>query len=375
MSSQPPEQPPPAAGAAGPPAPETPGATPGAAAEPDPAAPSWPFPAPPGGPESPPGSPAPLPDGQPPLREEPRPATPPVAGSPILGTTIGRGGSNEPGPPWGGVLGALGWVLIGLFAWAAATFVVGSVVLIAASLAGAAPLTAERLPPGVLIAATVAGDVVFLAVPVGLAAITARPRLSHFGLRRTRFWPAVGWVVAGLTFYLLFSVIYSALVHPTGQQTTADDLGVNRSVALMVIGGFVVIVLAPIFEEFFFRAFVYRTLRNGLVPKMGVRSGVALAAILDGLVFGVVHATNTPLGILPVLAVLAVVFCLVYERTGSLFAVIAMHALVNTFGYLAVAKNSVWVALGFGLAMLVACAVVPRMIGPGRPRAEAFASA
>lgn len=378
MSPQPPEQPPPpdaggadpppTAGMAGPPSP--------AGAEPDPAAPSPPLPAPPAEAQPAPGTPAPLPEGRPPLREEPGAVIPPVARDPRPAPAGRRDRrTDEPGPPWGGLLGSLGWVLIGLFAWAAATFVVGSIVLIAAALAGAAPLAADKLPPGVLIAATVAGDAVFLAVPVGLAAITARPRLWHFGLRRTRFWPAVGWVVAGLVFYLLFSVIYNALVNPAGEQTTADDLGVNRSVALLIIGGFVVIVLAPIFEEFFFRAFVYRTLRNGLVQKIGVRGGVALAAILDGLVFGVVHATNTPLGILPVLVVLAVVFCLVYERTGSLFAVIAMHALVNTFGYLAVAKNSVYVALGFGLAMLVACAVVPRVIGRGPPRAEAFASA
>jgi membrane protease YdiL (CAAX protease family) len=131
-----------------------------------------------------------------------------------------------------------------------------------------------------------------------------------------------------------------------------------------------VIVIAPVAEEIFFRGFFYRALRS--------RFTIAGAATIDGLLFGVIHydfSGAEALLILPPLAALGIVFCLVYERTGSLFAVIALHALVNTFGYLAVAKNSVYVALGFGLAMLAACIVVPRVIGRGPPRAEAFASA
>jgi uncharacterized protein len=255
------------------------------------------------------------------------------------------------------------------------TFVVGSIVIVMAAAAGLASLDADKLAPGILIAATIAGDLVFVAVPVAFAAITARPRLWHFGLRRTRFWPTLGWAVLALFLWFVFSVVYEAVVDPPGKQSTADDLGVNRSAVLLVVGGFVVIVLAPIVEEFFFRGFVYRALRNGLVGKLGLGAGVGLAAVLDGLLFGFIHASNTPIAILPVLAVLGMAFCLVYERTGSLFAVIALHAVVNTLGYLGAAKNSLPVALGFGAAMILACILVPRFIGRGKPTAEAPAAA
>jgi membrane protease YdiL (CAAX protease family) len=84
-----------------------------------------------------------------------------------------------------------------------------------------------------------------------------------------------------------------------------------------------VIVVAPVTEEFFFRGFFYRALRT--------RLSVWAAALIDGLVFGALHfqGPNSAV-ILPVIAVFGVGQCLVYERTGSLFAVIAIHAAFNT---------------------------------------------
>lgn len=317
-------------------------------------------------PSAPPGAThSPFPQSQPPLAHgNGPPRTARVDGL----VSAEPGGARVPAdgePAWAAWQG-----LLGLFAWVVGTFVVGTIVVVAATATGIASLDGDKLPPAILIAATIAGDVVFLAVPLALAAITARPRAWHFGFRRTRFWSTLGWAVLALAVWFVFNLIYQVLVHP-GQQTTADDLGVKRSTALLILGGFVVIVLAPILEEFFFRGFIYRTLRNGLVRKIGLGAGIAVAAVLDGLLFGLVHATNTPLSTLPVLATLGAAFCLVYERTGSLFAVICMHATVNMFGYLFIAKNSVPVALGYWAAVIVACIVVARLVGRHRQPAEA----
>ena len=334
----------------------------------------------PGATPTPPPSPGPFPSPSPaqpvPGLEPSLPAGQATGPGPPAPSTEAAGAGGPPSPPsrasepaWAAWQG-----LLGLFAWAVGTFVVGSIVVVGAAAAGLTALDTDKLPPGILIAATVAGDVVFLAVPLAFAAITARPRLWHFGLRRTRLWPTIGWAALALFGWFVFSTIYQAVVDPAGEQSTADDLGVNRSTTLLVVGGFVVIVLAPIVEEFFFRGFIYRTLRNGLVGKLGLWAGVAVAAILDGLLFGFVHGTNTPIAILPVLAVLGAAFCLVYERTGSLFAVIALHATVNTLGYLGAAKNSAPVALAFGVVMILGCITVPRLIGRGASR-EAPAAA
>jgi uncharacterized protein len=114
------------------------------------------------------------------------------------------------------------------------------------------------------------------------------------------------------------------------------------------------ICVAPVAEEFFFRGFFYRALRT--------RYPVLPAALIDGLLFGVVHydfSGADALLFLPPLASLGLLFCLVYERTGSLYPVIAMHALNNAIAY-GWTIEKVWPSLVFGSVVLLACAAVPR---------------
>ena len=63
---------------------------------------------------------------------------------------------------------------------------------------------------------------------------------------------------------------------------------------------------------------------------------------------------------MPPLAVLGVVFCLVYEQTRSLYPVIALHAINNSIAYAAQADGGA-VSLVFGPLMIAACALVPRL--------------
>jgi membrane protease YdiL (CAAX protease family) len=107
-----------------------------------------------------------------------------------------------------------------------------------------------------------------------------------------------------------------------------------------------VIVVAPICEELFFRGLLYRVLR--------ARMSMWIAAVIDGVLFGLVHGS---LIIVPILAFLGVVLCYVYERTGTLYAVIAIHALNNMISY-GVTTDDGWTAsLLVGAVTLVGCGV------------------
>src|SRR5919197_1390635 len=65
--------------------------------------------------------------------------------------------------------------------------------------------------PAVNIAATIVQDVCFVAAAVLFAGMAGRPLPAQFGLRRTRFWPALGWVgLAFLAFYI-FTVVFGAI--------------------------------------------------------------------------------------------------------------------------------------------------------------------
>jgi membrane protease YdiL (CAAX protease family) len=219
--------------------------------------------------------------------------------------------------------------------------------------ADAAGSDLEDAPPGLMLALILVQDAVFVGTALLFAAQKVRPKPWHFGLRRTRFWPTVGWAALGFAAFFLFQVLYSVLIQPEGEQSVAEDLGADESTVALVSGAFLVIVLAPFAEEFFFRGFFYRALRT--------RLNVWIAAVIDGIVFGAVHFTGTQtLSILPVLAGLGIVFCLVYERTGTLYAPIGLHAFNNTIAYAAVTDDGIGVAAAFGAAMLVACALLPR---------------
>lgn len=261
----------------------------------------------------------------------------------------------------------------GVLSFAAAllgTVIIGAAVVGTVAAATGASLDSQP-PPALNILGVVVQDLVFVTAALAFAAITARPRAWHFGLRRTRLWSTVGWAMLGTFVYFLFNIGYEALVEPRAQQSVADALGVNDSAALLVVGGFVIIVMAPIAEEFFFRAFFYRAVRNSLARRFGRWGGAVLGAVITGLLFGAVHFEPDAVAIIPVLAVLGAMFCLVYERTGSLFSVIGLHALINATAFLAVAKHSWPVALGFGGGMILACLVLPKSLSRGPAPAAA----
>jgi uncharacterized protein len=207
--------------------------------------------------------------------------------------------------------------------------------------------------PGAIILGTLLLDGSLVTVALLFASFVRRPRPWHFGLRRTAFWPAVGWAALGIFSFYVFAAVYSVIVQPDVEQTVAKDLGSDESTFGLVAAGFMIICVAPFAEEFFFRGFFYGALRT--------RFSVAVAAIIDGLVFGVIHFEGGTDGLLivPPLAVLGIVFCLVYERTRSLYPVIALHSLNNSIAYAAQADGGA-VSLVFGPLMIVACALVPR---------------
>ena len=69
---------------------------------------------------------------------------------------------------------------------------------------------------------------------------------------------------------------------------------------------------------------------------------------------------------MPSLTVLGIIFCLIYERTGSLYPVIALHAFNNMIAYI-VGTDAVALSLSLGAAMIAACFLLPRLAWRGAP--------
>jgi uncharacterized protein len=211
--------------------------------------------------------------------------------------------------------------------------------------------------PAFTIVATLLQSVAFVGTAVLFASFTARPRPSQFGLRPTKLWPAVGWATLGIVSFYVFTAIYVAAVQPDAEQGITESLGADEGTFGLIAAGIMIVLVAPAAEEFFFRGFFYRALRT--------RFGVLAAAGIDAALFGIIHydfSNADVLLILPPLGVLGFIFCLVYERTGSLYPVIALHALNNAIAY-AVQAEAWEVSVVLGPLMIAACVLVPRLAG------------
>jgi membrane protease YdiL (CAAX protease family) len=210
----------------------------------------------------------------------------------------------------------------------------------------------EALAGVALLALLLVQDGLLVLAAVLFASIKRTPRRWMFGIRATRFWPTVGWVLLAFALMMAFEYGYVALFDVDA--TNVDELGEDNFIAGFAVS-IAVIVVAPVAEELFFRAFFYRALRT--------RLPVWSAALIDGLVFGSLHfqGLNSAV-ILPVIAVFGVGQCLVYERTGSLFAVIAIHAAFNTVAMLSIAPLP---AILIGVSVILGCLLAPLKAGRG----------
>jgi membrane protease YdiL (CAAX protease family) len=138
--------------------------------------------------------------------------------------------------------------------------------------------------------------------------------LRRLGVRA--FQPsAFKWMAAAVGAYLLFAMLYSALILEPEQEDIADGFGPVPVQVLLIVFG------AAISEEVCFRGMLFGGLRERL-PRVA-------AAFVAGAVFGALHAF-TGLSAVPPLIALGFVFCLLYEKTGSIVPGILLHMLNNS---------------------------------------------
>jgi uncharacterized protein len=263
--------------------------------------------------------------------------------------------------------------------WASvAAFVAGAAAtLVAASVIGGVAVVAfdaSATSPGVTIVGSVVQDICLIAAALVFARMAERPTPAQFGLRPTPIGRAIGLMLLTWVAFFLFTgawvALYGAL---TGDQPRNDEalegLGVDSSTAAMLGAAFLVSVVAPIGEEFFFRGFFYGALRNWRGPW--------LAAILTGLVFGIVHFSSSNVAFLLPLAFFGFALCVLYEKTGSLYPCIALHCANNAVAFGASMEWTWQIPVLFvsalaGIALLVLAA---QRVWTPRPPAAAPAAA
>ena len=249
------------------------------------------------------------------------------------------------------------WLSIAAFAAGyGATIVFGIIVI---TLAGAFGASTSDPPSGVNIGLTVVQNAALIGAAYFFAALSGRPAASDFGLTRPgRPWHSAGLLIAVWIAFFAASAVWALALELDEPQTLPEELGATGPLLNALAVVVLVTVIAPLGEELFFRGFFFGALRNW--------RGWVVAATLTGALFGLIHVGSAPVGYLVPLAFFGFGLCLLYEKTGSLYPSIALHALNNS---IALGANLDWtwqipaMMVGSTLAALGCAWLLARAVG------------
>ncbi|QQL45654.1 CPBP family intramembrane glutamic endopeptidase [Sulfuriroseicoccus oceanibius] len=197
--------------------------------------------------------------------------------------------------------------------------------------AGSVPTDADSGTPEISISHIFSSAVTMLfiaGVTVGAIAIRGTNVNEFYGLNRIKAAKVIAYGLLGAAVAYFLGVVVvqwwnQAVVVPTigvpkeqSMVTFFKESG-STSARLAVIAS--ACIAAPLAEEFIFRGYIYPVLKRFTEP--------VFAAIITSVVFAIIH--NNLTGI-PVLALLSLILVFSYERSGSLWLPISIHAAFNS---------------------------------------------
>jgi membrane protease YdiL (CAAX protease family) len=188
-------------------------------------------------------------------------------------------------------------------------------------------VTSDDLPVPFTQALTFFQDLIFVfAAWIGVKLALGKVTAADLGLRRVRrVWPAVGWAIVALLAFNGIALLLAEIFGQPNDQALVGEIQDEDALAILIAWGVLVCVLAPLVEEVFFRGFMFTVFAR--------RMGVAWAALLDGVVFGIGHAGGAEAVQLVALGAFGVALCLLYWRTQSIIPGMALHALNNSIAF------------------------------------------
>lgn len=184
-----------------------------------------------------------------------------------------------------------------------------------------------RLPPSVLLAGQINKAIALMGVLWLGGIVTLRLSRKAVGLVSVpRGWIALA-ILVGLAAFILRLALAKlfVLAMPGWLEMMRPPFAFDPGLGSAAIAGFLVmtIIITPFVEEVFFRGFMFKW--------MAGHRPVWLAALVSSILFGIAH-------ILPPQAIsaalMALVLCWLYWRTGSIWPAIAAHITNNAVGIL-----------------------------------------
>ncbi|MCA1040058.1 CPBP family intramembrane metalloprotease [Bacillus infantis] len=177
-----------------------------------------------------------------------------------------------------------------------------------------------------LYAGTLTGLTIAIILMLGIYFIALRPkRLSwkEVGVKAysPRDWKLIGLYSVALLIGAVIIVVLTSFIGNSWENSKTEAMQQNVTFFTVLIAFISAAVISPIYEEIFYRGFLYRWLRT--------RMGLTGALLLSSLIFTIIHIPTY--NVMPVNFFSGILFALAYERTGSIWPPVLIHGLTNGF--------------------------------------------
>lgn len=141
-------------------------------------------------------------------------------------------------------------------------------------------------------------------------------------------------------FFSAFSNVVQA-VAPIPQELIGGISGdMEKNIVAFILSVFIV---APIVEEFVFRALIMTKLRNEVSKAISIIISAILFALIHFMAGGIITVAHAFLG--------GLIFALAYVKTKSLFPAIVAHIFGNIGGYVPIVTNNLSTAIQYVIAV------------------------
>lgn len=175
-----------------------------------------------------------------------------------------------------------------------------------------------------LYAGTLVGLTLAITLISGVYFIALRPKnlsWSAVGVKpfRKKDWKLIFIYSITLLVGAVIIVVLTSFIGNTWENNKTEALQRDVTFLTVLLAFVSAAIISPIYEEIFYRGFLYRWFRT--------RYGLWIAVLLSSFVFTIVHIPTY--NVMPVNFISGIIFALAYERTNSIWPAVLIHGLTN----------------------------------------------
>ncbi|MGM0829165.1 MAG: CPBP family intramembrane glutamic endopeptidase [Bacillota bacterium] len=175
-----------------------------------------------------------------------------------------------------------------------------------------------------LYAGTLMGLTIAIILLSGVYLIALRPKQLSWSEVGVKPFTVKDWKIIIIYSVILFVgaviiVVLTSFIGNSWENSKTEALQQNATFFTILIAFISAAIISPLYEEIFYRGFLYRWLRT--------RIGFTGALLLSSLIFTIIHIPTY--NVMPVNFFSGILFALAYERTNSIWPSVLIHGLTN----------------------------------------------